>query len=215
MQIDWETRGLWLMKKPKSSFLFAMFRWHRVGIQGASLAAPQPDWDMHTHVVSVSRAATSQCAREKGSPGIPSCIPDGEDSHHQRPSSHLWVTGVQACAVGALLLSSDQAMGTRLWEVSVTRADRRFPTWSLPCVGQDTKCYVPCNRNVKSEIGMKSTDTENWAWWEQEELRGLGRVKLSPHSVWAHESRISGKWAVGPVPSPTSESTEIPPDPLP
>ena len=161
MQIDWETCGLWLMKKQKSSFLFAMFGWHRVGIQGSSLAAPQPDWDTHTHVVSVSRAATSRCASEKGAPGVPSRIPDGEVCLHQCPSSHLWVSGAQARAVGALLLSSDQAMGTRPWEVSVTHADRRFPTWSLPCRGQDAKCYLL--GNVKSEIGMTSTDTENWA----------------------------------------------------
>lgn len=137
-----------------------------------------------------------------------------EDSHHQGPSSHLWVTGAQARTVGALLLSSDQATGTRPWEVAVTHAGRQFPTWSLPCMGQDAKCYLL--RNVKSEIDMKSTDTENWArWWEQEELRGLGRVNLSPRSVWAQASRISGEWAGSPMPSPTSKSTEIPPDPLP
>ena len=135
----------------------------------------------------------------KGAPGILSRIQDGEDRHHQRPSSHLWVTGVQACAVGALLLSSDQAMGTRPWEMAVTGAGMWFPTWSPPCRGQDAKCYLL--ENVKSEIGMKSTDTENWAWWwEQEELRGLGCVKLSPRSVWAHASRISGEWAGGQAP---------------
>lgn len=71
MQIDWETQGLWLMKKQKSSFLFATFRWHWVRIQGSSLAAPQPDWDMHTHVNSVSNGATSQCSSEKGVPRHP------------------------------------------------------------------------------------------------------------------------------------------------
>lgn len=164
MQIDWETRGLWLMQKQKSSFLFATFRWHRVRIQNSSLAAPQPDRDMHTHVVHVSRAATNWCSSEKGGSSCPEPPPrfgHERTAINQGPSSHLWVTGAQARTVGALLLSSDQATETRPWEVAVTHAGRQFPTWSLPCMGQDAKCYLL--RNVKSEIDMKSTDTENWA----------------------------------------------------
>lgn len=142
----------------------------------------------------------------KGAPGIPSRIQDGEDSHHQRPSSHLWVTGVQARAVGALLLSSDQAMGTRPWEMAVTGAGMWFPTWSPPCRGQDAKCYLL--ENVKSEIGMKSTDRELALMMRTRGAQRTGMCEIV--STFSVGTRVQNFRRVSRWPSPTSESTEIP-----
>ena len=68
------------------------------------------------------------------------------------------------CDLKVLELSQKSLGKTSLPKVILVfwdTAGRQFPTWSLPCMGQDAKCYLL--RNVKSEIDMKSTDTENWA----------------------------------------------------
>ena len=68
------------------------------------------------------------------------------------------------CDLKVLELSQKSLGKTSLPKVILVfwdTAGRQFPTWSLPCMGQGAKCYLL--RNVKSEIDMKSTDTENWA----------------------------------------------------